>query len=148
MVNIRFINTTVYNIRGGIINYGSGVGCESVVIDNCTFDQVAMDASSGRWFIDFGSSGTSSGTMTISDCIVGQSSEKASGVRPGAMTMSVTGSYGTADFTDVDGLFKAALASYAGTSTALWTDPANGDFTFLDVNFEGAESAGAPRWKQ
>jgi hypothetical protein len=146
MVNIKFINSTVYNIRGGIINYGSGVGCESVIVDNCTFDQIAMDASSGRWFIDFGSSGTSAGTMTISDCIVGQSSEKANGVRPGAMTMSVTGSYGTSDFTDNDGVFKAALTSYAGTSAALWTDPVNGDFSFLDIHFEGIEVAGDPRW--
>jgi hypothetical protein len=105
-----------------------------------------MDASSGRWFIDFGSSGTSAGTMTISDCIVGQSSEKANGVRPGAMTMSVTGSYGTSDFTDNDGVFKAALTSYAGTSAALWTDPVNGDFSFLDIHFEGIEVAGDPRW--
>ena len=146
MVNIKFINSTVYNIRGGIINYGSGVGCESIIIDNCTFDQVAMDASSGRWFIDFGSSGTSAGTMTISDCIMGQSSAVANGVRPGAMTMSVTGSYGTSDFTDNDGVFKAALTSYAGTSAALWTDPVNGDFSFLDTHFEGIGIAGDPRW--
>jgi len=146
MVNIKFINSTVYNIRGGIINYGSGIGCESVIIDNCTFDQVAMDASSGRWFIDFGSSGTSAGTMTISDCIMGQSSAVANGVRPGAMTMTVTGSYATADFTDNDGIFKASLTPYTGTSTALWTDPVNGDFTFLDIHFEGMGTAGAPRW--
>lgn len=146
MVNIKFINSTVYNIRGGIINYGSGIGCESVIIDNCTFDQVAMDASSGRWFIDFGSSGTSAGTMTISDCIMGQSSAVANGVRPGAMTMTVTGSYATADYTDINAVYLASLISYTGTSTALWTDPVNGDFTFLDIHFEGIEKAGAPRW--
>jgi hypothetical protein len=146
MVNIRFTNSTIYNIRGGIVNYGSGIGCETLVVDNCTFDQVMMDASSGRWLIDFGSSGTSAGAITISDCIVGQSSAVASGVRPGAMSMSVTGSYGTADFTDNDGVFKASLISYAGTSTVLWTDPENGDFTFLDVHFAGMGAAGDPRW--
>jgi hypothetical protein len=146
MVNIKFTNSTIYNIRGGIVNYGSGVGCESLVVDNCTFNQVMMDASSARWLIDFGSSGTSAGTITISDCVMGQSSAVANGVRPGAMSMSVTGSYGTSDFTDNDGVFKASLTSYAGTSTALWTDPVNGDFTFLDVHFAGIGAAGDPRW--
>jgi len=147
MVNIKFVNSTVYNIRGGIINYGSGIGCESVIVDNCTFNQVAMDASSARWFIDFGSTGTSSGTMTISDCIMGQSSAVANGVRPGAMTLSVTGSYKTSDFVDVNGVFLASLTSYAGASTSLWTDPVGGVFTFLDVNFVGIATSGAPRWK-
>jgi hypothetical protein len=146
MVNIRFTNSTIYNIRGGIVNYGSGVGCETLVVDNCTFDQVMMDASSGRWLIDFGSSGTSNGAITIRDCILGLSSAVANGVRPGAMSMSVTGSYGTSDFTDVNGVLKAALTSYAGTSTALWTDPVNGDFTFLDSHFAGIGAAGDPRW--
>ena len=57
-INIKFINTTVYNIRGGIINYGSGAGCQSVVVDNCTFDRTSMDAASGRYFIDFGTTAT------------------------------------------------------------------------------------------
>jgi len=106
-----------------------------------------MDASSARWFIDFGSTGTSSGTMTISDCIMGQSSAVANGVRPGAMTLSVTGSYKTSDFVDVNGVFLASLTSYAGASTSLWTDPVGGVFTFLDVNFVGIATSGAPRWK-
>jgi hypothetical protein len=147
MVNIKFVNTTVYNIRGGIINYGSGVGCQSVVIDNCTFNQTTMDAASARWFIDFGSSGTSNGTIAISDCILGQTTENANGIRPAAMSLSVTGSYNTSDFADNNAVFKALLTSYSGSSTSLWTDPVNGDFSFLDTHFEGIATAGAPRWK-
>lgn len=147
MVNIKFTNSTIYNIRGGIVNYGSGVGCESLIVDNCTFNQVMMDASSGRWLIDFGSTGTSTGAITISDCILGLSSAVANGVRPGAMSLAVTGSYGTSDFVDVNGVLKAALTPYTGTSTALWTDPANGDFNFLDTHFAGIGAAGDPRWK-
>ncbi len=147
MVNIKFINTTVYNIRGGIINYGSGIGCQSVVIDNCTFDQTTMDASSARWFIDFGSSGTSDGSISVSDCIFGQTTPNANGVRPAAMSLSATGSYSTSDFADNNLVFRALLTSYSGTSTSLWTDPVNGDFTFLDIHFDGIMTAGAPRWK-
>jgi hypothetical protein len=147
MVNIKFTNSTVYNIRGGIVNYGSGIDCQSIIVDNCTFNQIAMDASTARWFIDFGT-GPSAGTITVSDCIFGQSSAVANGIRPGSMGLSVTGSYNTSDFADADGVLLASLTSYAGASTSLWTDPLNGIFTFLDVNFPGKATAGDPHWNQ
>ncbi len=148
-INIKFINTTVYNIRGGIINYGSGAGCLSVVVDNCTFDRTSMDAASGRYFIDFGTgSNPSAGPLTISDCIFGQSAAVANGVRPGSMTLTVTGSYFTSDFSDGTAFpIKSNMTAYAGASTALWTDPVNGIFTFLDAGFAGKATAGAPRWR-
>jgi hypothetical protein len=147
--NIRFTNSTIYNIRGGIINYGSGAGCKSVVVDNCTFDRIPMDAASARYFIDFGTgSNTSTGTITVSDCIFGQSAALSAGLRAGSMTLSVSGSYYTSDF--IDGItysFKGSMTSYAGASTSLWTNPAGGIFTFLDANFAGKANAGDPRWK-
>jgi hypothetical protein len=146
--NIKFTNTTAYNLRGGIINYGSGAGCLSVTVDNCTFNQVTMDASSGRYFIDFGSgSNTSTGTITISDCIFGQTSALANGVRNSTMSLSVNGSFYTSDFINVNYSIAGSMTAYAGASTALWTDPSNGDFTFLDPNFGGKDSAGDPRWR-
>jgi hypothetical protein len=148
-INIKFFNTTVYNIRGGIINYGSGAGCLSVVVDNCTFDRITMDASSGRYFIDFGTTGNlSNGTITISDCIFGQTSAVANGVRNNMMALTVSGSYYTSDFVNVNNSIAASMTSYAGTSTALWTDTANGIFTFLDAGFAGKNTAGDPRWIQ
>ena len=147
-INIKFSNTTVYNIRGGIINYGNGAGCLSVVVDNCTFNAVTMDASTARYFIDFGTtSNLSNGTMTISDCIFGQTSAIANGVRNNQMVLTVTGSYYTADFVNVSGSIVTSMTSYAGASTALWTNPAGGDFTFLDTNFAGKATAGDPRWR-
>jgi hypothetical protein len=147
-INIKFINTTVYNIRGGIINYGSGAGCMSVIVDNCTFDRTSMDAASGRYFIDFGTTGNhSNGTLTISDCIFGQTSAIANGVRNNQMVLTVAGSYYTADFVNVSGSIAPSMTSYAGASTALWTNPASGIFTFLDANFAGKATAGDPRWK-
>ncbi len=147
-INIKFINTTVYNIRGGIINYGSGAGVLSVIVDNCTFDRTSMDAASGRYFIDFGTGGNpSTGTLTVSDCIFGQSGAMANGIRPGTMLLTISGSYYTSDFNDGTAFpIKGSLTAYAGASTALWTDPANGIFTFLDANFAGKATAGAPRW--
>ncbi|MBE0673718.1 MAG: DUF5123 domain-containing protein, partial [Bacteroidales bacterium] len=152
--NIKFINSTVFNLRGGIINYGSGAGCESVVVDNCTFDRTTMDASSARYFIDFGTTGNpSNGTITISDCIFGQTSAIANGVRNNLMSLSITGSYYTSDFINSSGSITAPMTAYAGASTVLWTYPAdlldlaNADYSFADSNFEGILTAGDPRWK-
>lgn len=147
-INIRFRNSTVYNLRGGIINYGSGTGCQSVLVDNCTFNAVTMDASSARYFIDFGTTGNpSNGTLTISDCIFGQTSALANGVRNNLMVMTVSGSYYTSDFINVAGSIIPSLTAYAGASTALWSNPAGGVFTFADLSFAGAATAGDPRWK-
>lgn len=146
-INIKFINTTAYNLRGGIINYGSGAGVLSVIIDNCDFNAVTMDAASARYFIDFGTgSNPSTGALTISDCIFGQISALANGVRNATMNLSVTGSYYTSDYVPVAGSITASMTAYAGASTALWTNPVNGDFSFLDSGFAGKSLAGAPRW--
>lgn len=147
-INIKFVNSTIYKLRGGIINYGSGAGCQSVVVDNCTFNETTMDAASSRYFIDFGTSNTSTGTIAISDCIFGQTVDRANGIRPGSMTLTISGSYYTTDFYDgTTAPVKQLMTAYSGASVGLWTDPAGGDFTFLDGNFAGVLTAGAPRWK-
>ena len=146
-INIKFLNSTIYKLRGGIINYGSGAGCQSVVVDNCTFNETTMDTGSSRYFIDFGTSNTSAGTLAVSDCIFGQTVDRSNGIRPGSMTLTITGSFYTSDFYDVAGPVKNLMEAYAGTSAGLWTDPAAGDFTFLDGSFAGRSTAGDPRWK-
>jgi len=146
--NITFKNSTVYNIRGGIINYTAGAGCTSVLVDNCTFNQTMMDAASARNFIDFGTgSNTSAGTITISDCIFGQTSAIATGVRNSAMTLGVSGSYYTTDLATTATTLSSLCIAYSGASAALWTAPLTGDFTFLDAAFAGKSTAGDPRWK-
>lgn len=147
-INIRFTNSTIYNLRGGIINYGSGAGCQSVLVDNCSFNQTMMDAASARYFIDFGTTGNlSNGTLTISDCIFGQTSAIANGVRNNQMVMTVSGSWYTSDFVNVSGSILGLMSAYAGASTALWVASTSGDFHFLDTNFTGILTAGDPRWK-
>ena len=145
--NIKFVNSTVYKLRGGIINYGAGTGCQSVMVDNCTFNETTMDAASSRYFIDFGTANTSVGTITISDCIFGQTVDRANGIRKGSMTLAVSGSYYTSDFYDGTAPVKNLMTAYSGASAGLWTDPAGGIFTFLDANFAGTATAGDPRWK-
>lgn len=147
IANIKFINSTIYSFRNALINYGAGVGCQRVIVDNCTFDQMMLDAASARYFIDFGTSGTSTGTIAISDCIFGKTGAIANGIRNGLMTISgITGSYYTTDFVPVTGTFISYMTAYSGLSTALWTDPVIGNFSFLDGGFAGISSSGDPRW--
>jgi hypothetical protein len=145
--NININNSTIFNTRGAIISYSNGTACQGITIKNCTFNQLAMDPSTGRYIIDLNNT-AGTGIITISNCLFGSTSAIANGIRPNTMTMSITGSYYTSDFND--GLtfpIKSFLIAYSGASTALWTNPVTGmDFHFLDAGFAGKNSAGDPRW--
>ena len=148
IANIKFTNSTIYNIQCGLIIYNASLGCQSVLVDNCTFDRTMLTTASARYVIDFGTNASSSaGTITISDCVFGQTSNIANGVRNNLMSLSVTGSYYTTDFINVAGIVTNLMTAYTGASTALWTNPAGGIYTFLDSNFAGKNTAGDPRWK-
>lgn len=146
--NFSITNSTIFNTRGAIISYSNGTSCQGIVIKNCTFNQLAMDAATGRYIIDMNAT-TGTGAITISNCIFGSTAAVANGIRPNTMTMAITGSYYTSDFND--GLtvpIKSYLTAYSGTSTALWTSPVAGmDFHFLDAGFAGKNSTGDPRWR-
>jgi Domain of unknown function (DUF5123)/Domain of unknown function (DUF4957) len=146
--NISISNSTIFNTRGAIISYSSGTACSGITVKNCTFNQLAMDAATGRYIIDLnGTAGT--GVITVSNCIFGSTASIANGIRPNTMTMSITGSYYTSDFNDgIAFPIKSFMTVYTGASTALWTNPVAGmDFHFLDAGFAGKNSAGDPRWK-
>jgi hypothetical protein len=148
-INIfKITNSTISYIRGAIITYTSGTACQGITITNCTFNQLAMDASSGRYIIDLNTT-TGTGAITISNCVFGSTSTIANGIRPNTMTLSITGSYYTSDFNDgTTSPIKSYLTAYAGASTALWIDPVTTrDFHFLDNGFAGKSSAGDPRWR-
>jgi hypothetical protein len=145
--NINISNSTIYNTRGAIISYSNGTACQGITVKNCTFNQLAMDASTGRYIIDLNNT-TGTGIITISNCLFGSASAVANGIRPNTMTMSISGSYYTSDFNDgITFPIKSYLTAYSGASTALWTNPVNGTFTYLDAMFSGIATAGDPRWK-
>ncbi len=146
IANIKITNSTIYNTQCGLLVYGASLGCQSVVIDNCTCDQTMLAAT--RYLVDFGTSATSSaGTVNISDCIFGTTNAGANGVRQNLMTLSISGSYYTSGFVNAANSITSSMTSYPGASSALWTNPTGGVFTFLDQNFAGKNSAGDPRWK-
>jgi hypothetical protein len=145
--NISITNSTIYNTRGAIISYSSGTACQGITVKNCTFNQLAMDAATGRYFIDLNAT-TGTGVIMVSNCLFGSTATIANGIRPNTMTMAISSSYYTSDYYDgATSPIKSLLTAYSGASTALWTNPVNGTFTFLDALFPGIATAGDPRWK-
>lgn len=145
---IDITNSTIYYTRGAIITYSSGIACDGITISDCTFNQLAQDASSGRYIIDMNNT-TSTGTIAINNCVFGNTSLVANGIRPNTMVLSFTGSYYTSDFNDGTTYpIKSYMTAYSGASTALWVDPeTTRDFHFLDSSFAGKDNAGDPRWR-
>lgn len=145
--NIKISNTTIYNIRGAIISYTSGTACQGISITNCTFNQLAQDATTARYVIDLNNT-VSTGNLTISNCIFGNTLANCAGFRTNTMVLTMPGSYFTSDFNDPTlTTVKSKMTPYTGASTALWTDPLTGIFTIKDAAFVGKATAGDPRWK-
>ena len=146
--SIIITNSTIFNTRGAIISYSNGTAFQGITIKNCTFNQLAMDAATGRYIIDLNAT-TGTGVISISNCIFGSTSALANGIRPNTMTISNTGSFYTTDFNDgITFPIKSSMTAYSGASTSLWTSPATGmDFHFLDAGFAGKNSTGDPRWR-
>ncbi|MBN2350297.1 MAG: DUF5123 domain-containing protein [Bacteroidales bacterium] len=143
--NIKISNTTVYNTRRGLIYYQNGPSCESIVVENCTFNRLAYDDGSSRYFMDYNGTVFTGSGIQINNCILGESQAGyTQGIRTDG-TLSINNSYATSDFDDSAGYsILSLLIPYGGSSTALWKDPVNGDFSFLSPL--GA-SAGDPRWE-
>jgi hypothetical protein len=145
--NINITNSTIYYTRGAIVSYTNGTACQGITITNCTFNQLAMDASTGRYIIDLNAT-AGTGKITVTNCLFGSTAAIANGIRPNTMTISISGCYYTSDFNDGTAFpIKSYMTAYSGASTALWTNPVNGTFTFLDSAFPGIATAGDPRWK-
>lgn len=145
--NIKITNSTIYYIRGAIIAYSNGTACQGITISNCTFNQLAQDATTARYVIDMNST-VSTGNINITNCLFGNTGTLCSGFRPNTMTLNMTNCYYATDFNEaVTSTGKSKMTGYSGASTALWSDPLAGVFTIKDATFAGKNSAGDPRWR-
>lgn len=148
--NIKITNSTVYGFQYGLILHNTANSI-SVLVENCTFDSFLPTAN--RQFIDYSTSYTATSGITVKNCIFGKSNDFNTEIRQAASgATTITGSYVTSDYrsaaatgTGIVSIFTNATA-YAGASTALFTDPENGNFTIKDVSFAGKGKAGDPRW--
>lgn len=141
--HIKVINSTLYDIGYAFILHNLAPA-QSVTVENCTFNNVTGDA---RYFIDYNAQ--SAGSFVFNNNIVGKTLSPAGtarGIRSSATPPTVTNSYKTSD-----AVFAAnpipSITAYEGTSTALFTNPANGLFSFKDAGFAGKATAGDPRWR-
>jgi hypothetical protein len=147
---ITIKNSTLTNMVKGFIDL-KNVGADEINILDCTFNNNIVDT---RSFINLQSSITKTAlALNVTNTIFGSTKQMVNDVKginnlatTLVITQTVTNSYKTSDWILVSGDFDN-LTAYSGASTALFTDPANGVFTFLDAGFTGKTSAGDPRWR-
>lgn len=145
--NISITNSTFYKIEGVI---SSAQNSNSVLIDNCTFNETPL-GNNKNYFFDYGSLNVTNG-ITVSNCIfgIGKSSNGAftvKGLRAGSTTViGASNNYRTSDYVSGGNDFPYIIVSNR-TSTQLWQDPANGNFKIMDNTFAGRNTSGDPKWR-
>ena len=149
------------------VDAGSGAGhVDNVEIDGCTFNSICVTGKvfifskktdmqditiknstfyncngSGQYFVDFNTDTFGPSTFTIENCIFGKSADEATDKNIRSKTpATVANSFRTTDF------FKVikGVNDTEFSSTQLFKDPANGDFTIKAGTLK--EKAGDPRW--
>lgn len=149
------------------IDAGSGKGhLDNVEIDGCTFNSICVTGKvfifskktdmqnitiknstfyncngNGQYFVDFNDDTFGPSTFTIENCIFGKSADEATNKNIRSKTpATVANSFRTTDF------FKVikGVNDTEFSSTQLFKDPANGDFTIKAGTLK--EKAGDPRW--
>ena len=140
--NIRITNSTAYDIGYGIILHNAAPST-LVLITNSTFENTTGNA---RYFIDYNAQ--TAGSITLTNVIVGKTlspAGTAAGIR--SATAATSGnSFKVSNATFASNPIPGII-NYSGTSTDLFTDPANGNLLIKDVNFAGRSSAGDPKWR-
>lgn len=152
--NVKISNSTFYRCRR-FVNHGVA-GNNSLVVENCTFNELPTGGPAGapvNYFIDFT---TSHGTVIeVKDCIIGKTwietagNTDAGGIRAsGTASITVTNTYVLSDFVSTVASVKIpGVIEYPATSENVFTDPGNGIFTVKDASFPGRTNAGDPRWR-
>lgn len=149
------------------VDAGSGAGhVDNVEIDGCTFNSICVTGKvfifskktdmqditiknstfyncngNGQYFVDFNTDTFGPSTFTIENCIFGKSADEATDKNIRSKTpATVANSFRTTDF------FKVikGVNDTEFSSTQLFKDPANGDFTIKAGTLK--EKAGDPRW--
>jgi hypothetical protein len=153
--NIRIANSTIYNARR-VLSLSSP-GSNSIVIENCTFNDApsgGVEGAESNYFIDLATNG-SANPILITNTVIGRGwnegvGDYVRGIRAGGGTaVNVTNSYRTSDHLSTNAEFQiSGLLAYPVASTSLFANPSSGDFTIVDQAFPGADNAGDPRWRE
>ncbi len=144
---VRISNSTIHSLVCHFIRYDDPVACESIIVENCTFYQTPYR--SGRYLMDVRNAVITNG-IEVTDCIFGDTSygddPSIVGIRMAdGIVLTISNSYATSDFVNSDHSIVNMLTGLGLSSTSIWSDPENGDFTLKNETLIN-ENAGDPRW--
>lgn len=125
-------------VTGKVFIFSKKTDMQDITIKNSTFYNCN---GSGQYFVDFNADTFGPNTFTIENCIFGKSADEATDKNIRSKTpATVANSFRTTDF------FKVikGVNDTEFSSTQLFKDPANGDFTIKAGTLK--EKAGDPRW--
>ncbi|RNC66390.1 DUF5123 domain-containing protein [Proteiniphilum sp. X52] len=142
--NINIRNSTIYKVKNTHVLSVRTKG-SSLQIDHCTFYDILA---SGRYLIHFNGSGNVPDLLTISNSIFAASDAavEARGTNPKIESPFVSNSYRTADFSVASGYPLSGISDYLKTSDELFENPAEGNFSIIDITIGGESQPGDPRW--
>jgi hypothetical protein len=152
--HVKISNSTFTRCRK-FVNH-SVAGNQSLVIENCTFNEVPTGsdealATPTNFLIDYGAFAPAN-PVQITNSIIGKTwietppSADAGGIRGASVV--VTNSYTLSDFVSKKEQFQiSGVTPYSGSSTSVFMNPAAGDFRIKDNSFPGRTTAGDPRWR-
>lgn len=142
---IKIANSTVDSVRSHVLRYDDATACESITLENCTFNNAPYSAT--RYFSDTRNTVISDG-FYVNNCIFGSTSyddaPSVVGIRVAdGVSLMITNSYYTSDFILSDYLdMLDQMTSLDITSDVFWTNPNTMDYSFKSDGLE----AGDPRW--
>lgn len=125
-------------VTGKVFIFSKKTDMQDITIKNSTFYNCNGN---GQYFVDFNVDTFGPSTFTIENCIFGKSADEATDKNIRSKTpATVANSFRTTDF------FKVikGVNDTEFSSTQLFKDPANGDFTIKAGTLK--EKAGDPRW--
>lgn len=147
--NISITNSTFYKFSYFIRQ--DGVIGTSLKISNCTFDNFIRN---GYYFVRYSANNPNNpSTFEVKNVIFGKTMEStnAKWIDSANGLPVMEGCYYTSDCVfsgnSITQKKDAGAKEYSGTSTDLFKDPTNANFTIKDADFVGKSTAGDPRWR-
>lgn len=145
--NIIVQNSTIYKAEKFITSSKPTAGSVSVLVSDCTFNEVLVGSNT---YIDYGSKDVTNG-ITVSNCIFGVGkggSTTLRDIKSGSGTsVNASNNFRTSDYVSSGTNDLPNINVHPKSSTELWKDPFNGDFTIIDSGFPGKANAGDPEWR-
>ncbi len=138
--DIVISNSTINSYGGCMVRYNSTTASNSLLITDCTTYNSFVG---GNFVLRVEKGGVSA--ISISNSIFAYTKAAITAVSKD-ISYAVTNSFKTSDFDD-SALPFTGVTTYSSASNVLFTDPASGNFKIKDNNFNGASTAGDPRWR-